>query len=70
MPPGLQGFYYTNPLGLPMVLWVVVVVLLLWNLLRSTRYGPYLYATEGGISRRSSAGCRSRRCACRTVSRG
>ena len=39
MPPGLQGFYYTNPLGLPMVLWVVVVVLLLWNLLRSTRYG-------------------------------
>ena len=47
MPPGLQGFYYSNPLGLPMVLWVVVVVLLLWNLLRSTRYGPYLYATGG-----------------------
>ena len=47
MPPGLQGFYYTNPLGLPMVLWVVVVVLLFWYLLRSTRYGPYLYATGG-----------------------
>ena len=47
IPPGLQNFFYTNPLGLPMVLWVVVVVLLLWALLRSTRYGPYLYATGG-----------------------
>ena len=33
-----------------MVLWVVVVVLLLWNLLRSTRYGPYLYATGEDLS--------------------
>ena len=47
MPPGLVNFFYTNPLGLPMVLWVVVVLLLLWGLLRSTRYGPYLYATGG-----------------------
>jgi ribose transport system permease protein len=46
MPPGLVIFY-TNPLGLPMVLWVVVVLLLLWSLLRSTRYGTYLYATGG-----------------------
>jgi ribose transport system permease protein len=43
MPPGLVNFFYTNPLGLPMVLWVVVVLLLLWSLLRST----YLYATGG-----------------------
>jgi ribose transport system permease protein len=47
MPPGLVNFYYTNPLGLPMVLWVVVVLLLLWALLRSTRYGTFLYATGG-----------------------
>ena len=47
MPPGLVNFYYTNPLGVPMVLWVVVVLLLLWALLRSTRYGTYLYATGG-----------------------
>ena len=30
MPPGLVNFFYTNPLGLPMVLWVVVILLLLW----------------------------------------
>src|SRR5919112_4170118 len=47
MPPGLVNFFYTSPLGLPMVLWVVVILLLLWALLRSTRYGPYLYATGG-----------------------
>jgi ribose transport system permease protein len=29
------------------VLWVVVVLLLLWALLRSTRYGTFLYATGG-----------------------
>jgi ribose transport system permease protein len=55
IPTGLVNFYYTNPLGIPMVLWVVVILLLLWGLLRSTRYGT----------------CRSRRCASsRTVSRG
>jgi ribose/xylose/arabinose/galactoside ABC-type transport system permease subunit len=47
MPPALVNFFYTNPIGLPMVLWVVVIVLVLWYLLRSTRYGPYLYATGG-----------------------
>jgi ribose transport system permease protein len=47
MPPGLVNFFYTSPLGLPMVLWVVVILLLLWSLLRSTRYGTYLYATGG-----------------------
>src|SRR5215217_628227 len=47
MPPGLVNFFYINPLGLPMVLWVVIILLLLWALLRSTRYGPYLYATGG-----------------------
>ena len=47
MPSGLQNFFYSNPLGLPMVLWAVVIVLLAWFLLRSTRYGPYLYATGG-----------------------
>ena len=47
MPAGLVNFFYANPLGLPMVLWVVVLLLLLWGFLRSTRYGPYLYATGG-----------------------
>jgi ribose transport system permease protein len=47
VPAGLQNAFYSNPLGLPMVLWVAVVVLVLWGLLRSTRYGVYLYATGG-----------------------
>ena len=47
IPSGLVNFFYTNPLGLPLVLWVVVGLLLLWALLRSTRYGTYLYATGG-----------------------
>ncbi len=47
VPLGLQNVFYSNPLGLPIVLWAAVVVLLLWASLRSTRFGPYLYATGG-----------------------
>ena len=47
VPPGLMNVYLTNPLGVPLTLWVIVVMLLLWNLLSSTRYGRYLYAVGG-----------------------
>lgn len=47
VPLGLQNVFYSNPLGLPIVLYAAVAVLLLWALLRSTRFGPYLYATGG-----------------------
>lgn len=47
MPLGLQNFYYSSPLGLPMVLWAAVAVLVAWALVRSARYGTYLYATGG-----------------------
>lgn len=47
VPFGLQNAFYSNPLGIPMVLWAAVVVLVLWAMLRSTRYGPYLYASGG-----------------------
>ena len=47
VPFGLQNFFYSSPLGLPLVLWAAVVVLVLWALLRSTRFGPYLYAAGG-----------------------
>ena len=47
VPPGLVDAYQANLLGLPVVLWVMVVVLVLWNFLRSTRYGRYLYAVGG-----------------------
>lgn len=47
VPIGLQNAFYSNPLGVPMVLWAAIVVLLFWALLRSTRFGPYLYASGG-----------------------
>ena len=47
MPPSLVDAYQANLLALPVVLWVIAVVLVLWNFLRSTRYGRYLYAVGG-----------------------
>jgi ribose transport system permease protein len=47
VPPGLIDAYQSNVLGVPTVLWVMIVVLVLWSLLRSTRYGRYLYAVGG-----------------------
>ena len=47
VPLGLQNAFYANPLGIPMVLLAAVAVLILWGVLRATRYGPYLYATGG-----------------------
>lgn len=43
-PAGLQSAYASRPLGIPTAIWVALVLLLLWGLLRSTRYGRYLYA--------------------------
>lgn len=47
VPAGLQNFFYADPLGLPIFLWVAAVVMFLWAYLRSTRFGPYLYASGG-----------------------
>jgi len=47
VPIGLQNAFYSDPLGIPMFLWISIVVMLLWAYLRSTRYGPYLYASGG-----------------------
>ena len=47
VPPSLVDAYQANLLALPVVLWVIAVVLVLWNFLRSTRYGRYLYAVGG-----------------------
>lgn len=47
VPGGLMDAYQNNPLGIPLTLWVMLVVLVLWSLLRATRYGPYLYAVGG-----------------------
>jgi ribose transport system permease protein len=47
VPPEAVSFYTSNPLGIPLAIWVVAAVLLLWGALRATRYGPYLYAVGG-----------------------
>lgn len=57
MPAGLQNAFYADPLGIPILLWVAFVVMFLWAYLRSTQFGPYLYASGGGTSRPSRAGC-------------
>ncbi|GHO48068.1 ABC transporter permease [Ktedonospora formicarum] len=47
VPGGLLDFYSSPALGIPLALWVVALTLALWLLLRSTRYGRYLYAVGG-----------------------
>ncbi len=37
----------TMPLGLPLAFYVIAILLVLWNYLRSTRYGRYLFAVGG-----------------------
>lgn len=48
MPQEVVRFYRrTTPLGLPLGIYVAVALVLLWLLLRSTRYGRYLFAVGG-----------------------
>ncbi|GAB4576056.1 MAG: hypothetical protein Kow0077_30660 [Anaerolineae bacterium] len=39
--------YRGTPLGIPMPVYFIVLVIVLWLLLRSTRYGQFLFATGG-----------------------
>ncbi len=47
VPPAAMSLYAGSPLGLPLALWVVAALLLLWAALRATRYGGFLYAVGG-----------------------
>ncbi len=48
MPQELAQFYrQQTPLGLPIGVYVIIALLLLWLLLRSTRFGHYLFAVGG-----------------------
>jgi ribose transport system permease protein len=48
MPKEISQFYRRElPLGLPIGVYVILALLLLWWLLRSTRYGRYLFAVGG-----------------------
>ncbi|MCB0131368.1 MAG: ABC transporter permease [Caldilineaceae bacterium] len=48
MPQEIARFYRrTTPLGLPLGIYIAIVLVLLWVFLRSTRYGRYLFAVGG-----------------------
>ncbi|HTK11934.1 MAG TPA: ABC transporter permease [Ktedonobacteraceae bacterium] len=47
VPADLANLYTSNPLGISFMIWVIAIVLILWGILRSTRFGPYLYAVGG-----------------------
>ena len=47
MPSELTRLYRSNPLGIPLTIWVALIIILLWVGLRATRYGRYLFAVGG-----------------------
>ena len=48
IPNAFSAFYReTTPLGLPLTLYIILLVLLLWYFLRQTRFGRYLFAVGG-----------------------
>lgn len=47
MPSELTKFYRSNPLEIPLMIWVAALLILLWVGLRGTRYGRYLFAVGG-----------------------
>lgn len=44
IPSDLSRFYRSTPLGVPLALWAIVGVVLIWWLIRRTRYAGFLYA--------------------------
>jgi ribose transport system permease protein len=47
VPEGLSAPYRSNPLGVPLTLWVAAALIGLWGLVRLTRFRRYLYAVGG-----------------------
>lgn len=47
MPRHMTTFYRSTPLDIPMSIYAIVFILAVWVLLRTTRYGQYLFATGG-----------------------
>ncbi len=47
IPSALASFYRATPLNIPLALLAALLLILLWVLLRDTRYGSYLYAVGG-----------------------
>ena len=48
MPEIATTFYRTTlPLGLPMGMWIILIIMLLWLVFRNTRFGAHMYAIGG-----------------------
>jgi ribose transport system permease protein len=47
VPASLADLYRTNPLGIPLALWIGALVVAVWVLVRGTRWGRYVYAVGG-----------------------
>lgn len=48
MPEIATAFYRTTlPLGLPMGIWIILIIMLFWLVFRNTRFGAHMYAIGG-----------------------
>jgi len=47
LPRDLRNFYRSTPGGIPFALYIIVILLVVWILIRGTRYAQFLYATGG-----------------------
>jgi ribose transport system permease protein len=48
VPEIATSFYRTTlPLGLPMGMWIILIIMLLWLVFRNTRFGAHMYAIGG-----------------------
>lgn len=47
IPEGLEDLYRSTPGDIPFVLFVIVALIIVWLLIRSTRFAQYLFATGG-----------------------
>ncbi len=56
LPRELTSFYRSTPLNLPLGVYVIIILLILWGLLRSTRYVQYLYASGSNPDAAYSSG--------------
>lgn len=45
LPRAMTRFYRSTPLEIPLGVYVIIILLLIWALVRSSRYGQYLFAT-------------------------
>jgi ribose transport system permease protein len=61
VPSTLSEFYRSAPLGIPLALWAALLLILVWAAIRSTRYGPYLYAVGGDAESAFTTGLPVRR---------